>query len=317
MRQGLALVFALVFALASAGVARSEDASDAEDVRDEPKPASERVDPGIRLSSHRGLTGMREMIDARTPDQPWALRTGAYFQGSSTTIELDRGVRTFQRERYSFVPYVGASFLGHLEVGFRWPFPQFEHTRNRLHDPAAPVLDPWPRFHDDKLNGGGGNFSFSAKAGWTLGPVSLAGYAIGQTNTGSRQQTHKEDSFGELGTAVTVSIAHGLVCVHANVSGVQLASRGFGWQLRFRTGFSAVLVSSDEGCVRTFIYGEGLEAEGSRGCDYYVGGGVQFQVGEHFQVELTGDGRVLSRQLDRQFTDEGTYSVAVGAGFVY
>lgn len=312
MRHAL---LALSLVLAAAGLARADDASDAKDEAAEPKPARE--DPCTNLASHRGLTGMREMIDARTPEGDWRVRAGAYFQGSATQTGVDGDVRTSTRERYELTPYFGASFLGHLEVGVRWPFPEVEHTVNRLHDLAAPTPDPWPSKHDDELFGGGGNPSFAAKAGWTLGPVSLAAYAIGQANAGSRLMAHKEDSFGELGGATTISFAGGLFAAHLDLSGVHLETRHLGWEFRFRTGFSFVVVASDAAVIRTFLYGDGLEAEGGRGCDYSLGAGVQLQLGDHFQAEITGDGRLLAGQLQRPFHDEGTFAVAGGAGFVY
>jgi len=271
----------------------------------------------VNLASHRGLAGMREMIDGRTPGGPWRLRAGAYIQGSTTQIDVTGDVRTAYRDRYEFTPYIGASFLGHIELGFHWPFPQLEYYKNVIHDPQAPVNDPWPRLTDHGYPGGGGNFSFSAKGGWTLGPVSLAAYVNAQSNSGSRLMTHKEDSFGEAGGAGTVSIADGLACIHLNLSGCHLETRHLGWEFRFRTGFSFVVAHSERFVARSFVYGEGRESEGSRGCDYYLGAGVQFQFGEHFQLEVTGDGRLVADQLQQPFRDSGTYSVAAGAGYLY
>jgi hypothetical protein len=299
-----------VLVLALAGLARGDDS----EVDKEPTESSS--EPVLNLASHRGLTGMREMIDARTPAGLWHIRVGAFFQGSDTETSVAGDIRSVERQRFEFTSFVGASFLGHLEIGWRWPFPEFEHIDDRLHDPSAPTNDPWPSTHHTDTFAGGGNPSLSAKAGWTLGPVSLAAYAIGQTG-GSRHMTHKEDTFGELGGAGTISFANGLFAVHLNLSGLQLASRHLGWEFRYRTGFSFVVVASETLAVRTFIYGDGQEAEGSRGSDYWLGAGLQFQFGERFQLELTGDGRIIAGQLQSPFRDEGTYSVAVGAAFIY
>src|SRR5205085_1572676 len=124
---------------------------------------------------------------------------------------------------------------------------------------------PWPSVHDDQLFGGGGNFSFAAKGGWTLGVFSIAAYAIGQTNTGSRHMTHKEDSFAELGGASTVSVADGRLAFHLNLTGRHLETRHFGWGFRYRTGMSYVALASDTVRVRSFFYGEGVENEGTPG----------------------------------------------------
>src|SRR5438309_10950686 len=90
---------------------------------DEPDEAGIANDaPCVNLASHRGLTGMREMIDARTPEGTWHIRTGAYFQGSSQTIAAAGNVREATLDRYEFTPFVGVSFLGHIDLGFHWPF---------------------------------------------------------------------------------------------------------------------------------------------------------------------------------------------------
>src|ERR1700678_3337717 len=117
------LVMALVLLLAPA--ARAED--------DETAPETSKDEAAVDLSSLRGLTGMREMIDARTPSGLWHIRAGAYGQYSTEEIELNPDVRTSQRDRYELTPYVGASFLGHLEAGINCPFPAVEHTKNEVH----------------------------------------------------------------------------------------------------------------------------------------------------------------------------------------
>jgi hypothetical protein len=304
MRRILAL--AVVMCLASAAFA-DEDDNAAEAPHDE---------PAINLSSLRGLTGMREMIDARTPTGMWHIRAGAYFQYSQTEIDYSGDIRDFERERWEFTSFVGASFVDHVEVGFHWPFPQFEHTTNKVHAVNAPVPDPWPTVHDSSTEGGGGNFSFAAKAGWTFGPVSLAAYAIGQPSTGARTMAHKEDSFGELGGAGTVSFAKGLFAVHANVSAVELATRDLRWYMRYRTGFSVAIARSEAVVIRSFLYGEGFAHEAGFHSEYRLGAGVQALLLEHLQLEVTGDGRLVALLPDA-LTDAGTFEVAFLAGFVY
>src|SRR5262249_5646113 len=114
-----------------------------------------------------------------------------------------------------------------------------------------------------------------------------------------------------------LALADGRIGVHLNLSAVHLETRHFGWQFRFRNGFSFVVAAAESFSVRSFVYGEGLEGEGTRGCDYRLGAGVQFQLGQHVQLEVTGDGKLLAGQSQRPFKDEGTYAVAAGAGFVY
>ncbi len=303
-------LIALVLVCALGGLARAED-----DESEQEKPHE--GDPCVNLSGQRGLSGMREMIDARTAPGTWHIRTGAYFQGSSESITASGDVRTHTRDRFELTPYVGASFLGHLEVGFHWPFPEVEHTQDRIHDVTAPTNDPWPSVHHDDVFGGGGNFSFAAKAGWTLGPVSLAAYAIGQTNTGSRLMTHKEDSFGEVGGAGTVSLVDGRFSIHLNLGARHLETRRLGWGFRYRGGFGVIVVQTEKLLVRSFVYGDGVESEGTPGSDARLGAGVQFQLIERIQLEISGDGRLYAGSLVGPFSDSGTYAVALTIGFVY
>lgn len=309
MRRGLAvLVFVLVLVLAPG--LRAQEADD-----DEKPPASS--DPCVNLASLRGLAGMREMIDARTPEGNWHIRAGAYFQGSSESIGTDGGVRSFTRDRFELTPWIGASFLGHLDVGFHWPFPEVEHTQSKIHDVTAPTLDPWPSVQKDDLFGGGGNFSFAAKGGWTLGIFSIVAYAIGQTNTGSRHMTHKEDSFGEVGGASTIAVAAGQLCFHLNLGARHLETRHHGWGFRYRPGMSYVAVPSPSVRIRSFLYADGVENEGSPGSDVRLGAGVQIELAERVQLEVSGDGRLYAGSLVGPFSDDGTYAVAFNAGFVY
>jgi hypothetical protein len=305
-----ARILAAVFLLLLARPARADDDGPTYEHREETS------EPALNLASQRGLTGMREMIDARTPAGDVHLRVGASIQASSETIEQNGDVRSMTLERYELTPYAGASFLGHLELGFHWSFPEIEHTVDSVHGIGVPVPDPWPSLHKDELVGGGGNPSFSAKAGWTLGPVSLAAYVTGQPDVGSRLMAHKTDSFGEAALAATIAVAK-IFSIHLNLGGRYEETSRLPWEVRYRTGFGAVVLENDRYVARMFLYGDGLAREGGIGSDYRLGGGVQLQVGEHFQAEITGDGRLYAGQLVGPFHDDGTFSIGAGAGFLY
>jgi len=281
MRRSRYLALAVLSVALARSPARAEDSD---------------VDTARGFSSSFGLTGMRELIDARAPrDLNVRLMTVASYD----RIELSSPRLSRRTDRLRDELIGGVSVLGALEGGARW-FP-FEHEL---------VLDrPTGAAATRTRRHGAGDLDLAAKASLELEPVSLAPYAV--LHLGVGEPAVQESTQLEVGGAFTLELAERFVGLHANLAFVEREAgrRAF----RYRIGASGVLVATEDVVVRVFAFADGLEEGGARGSDVFLDAGVQAKFGPYLSVSLAVLGRVLDG-AQRPLADRATFGVRPGIG---
>jgi hypothetical protein len=258
------LCLALVLAVASG--ARAQDA-EGPDV--------------IGFANARGLTGMRDLLDARTPSRE-ALRLLARGGRDESRVVGPDGRVAFEKDEMEVA--AGVAFLGHFEVGLRWKAVEYVSTNG---DATTGI----------------GDSGVTGKAGVTLAPVSVAPYFVQGFDTGAGRLDHTW--YTETGAAGTLAFLEDRVALHLNLAFLNDDPGQLGFL--YRLGVSAVPFAETEVVVRPFAYVEGVEREGTRGCDVSVAVGVQTRLLQYLGVTVDFQQRVATGTP--HLVEHGTWSL--------
>jgi hypothetical protein len=246
----------------------------------------------IGFSSSRGVTGMRDMIDGRVPQDDVSLRFSLRFDYTRTRIEGPLGTRTIDEEQTEIAS--GCSFLGVGDVGFRlFPF-EYRSTPERATD-------------------GVGELDLAAKVSWTTDLGGLAPYVTQELATGSTSLEHTYTT--EVGGAGTLALFEQRLTFHTNLAFVDRNSGNLAF--RYRLGAAFVPYAEEDLVVRVWSYIEGFEYEGTPGSRFTIWGGIQTKLVGTFSIELT----LLYVLTDATFVhgvrDVGSFGVRISLGLSF
>ncbi len=278
------------------------------------------AEPAIGFPGTLGLTGMRDMVDARVP-AVLSIRAGARYDVTVLEHKFRSAFRAARNQQsHEFTLYGGASALGLLDASVRLPF---VYRRDGIEFDGQPS----PRARYDQ---GWGDLDVAAKVAWGLGPVVLSPFAFGKLPSG--EPDVGDFARFEYGVAATFDFLNRYLAVHANLAGVQ-AEEGR-QAIRYRLGASAVVWADEGFVVRVYGYGDGIEYEGSIDSDFDVDFGVQallglltFELGMSVRLVDTGqidDALRGARSpadgvgiFERHITPAGHWSLVAGVGVMF
>jgi hypothetical protein len=285
------VLFGAVLALVTAGPALGQE------------PASKLLDSEGRLSlnlpSSTGLTGMRDLIDARVPEG-FSARGMIRFDDESQN--LDSTALSHSLDKYATQLVLGGSIFGAVDFGFSIPL-EIQSEVDKFHG------GPLHRVTSD----GVGDATFAAKGSFALGPWIYVGpYATLQLNSGSANLQKMNEL--TIGGAGTVAVYDNRIAGHLNFSSVSFD--GGKWAISYRVGASYAPIATREILLRVFSYLDGKEYVGSRthGNDALLFGGVQGVFLGYITGEISFGWRVLSGTTLDHVKDTGTYAFDFGAG---
>ncbi|MEZ6188470.1 MAG: hypothetical protein R3F62_26145 [Planctomycetota bacterium] len=272
----------------------------------------------LKLSGSLGLTGFRDMVDARTPGV-LSVRGGLRYHVDVTDQDFKGAIdATRKAQRHELSLYAGGSLLGMIDVAGRVPYLITREETNRFGLPDLSADDDY----------GWGDVDLAAKVSLSLGLIDAAVFATGRIPSG--EPAVRDLGQFEYGLAASLTLFNHHFAAHGNVSGLQV-EEGLS-ALRYRVGASFVLLDFDALLLRVYAYGDGIEYEGRANSDIDVDFGVQAILFEFVSVELGTTLRVIDgnfldkdtrRQLiqqgitDRHFDDDGTWAVELGVGIVF
>lgn len=255
-----------------------------------------------KLPNFLGLSGMRDMIDARTP-QGFTLRGGVRLQQDKE--DLHGALIDVKREELDMQAYMGLALAGFFEAGARLPFSVI-HTAHGL------------RFdgHDHSGGKGIGDLDIAAKVTLPLTPeLTLAPYVTAQLPTGDKRFSLK--SGVDVGGALTMTALDEVVAFHVNVAGSW--HEGGDTEIKFRVGPSLVPIATKVILLRPYVYLDGREVlHSDTGLDLRVAFGAQALLFDLLTVEIGADWRFMAQPVPEGIArDEGTWRVEVGAGVAF
>jgi len=272
----------------------------------------------IKLAGTIGLTGFRDMVDARVPDG-LSIRGGIRYDLLVVDQDFSGAVRaTRKADRHEFTLYGGASLLGLIDAAARIPYLYTDDEINR-----RGLVD---RDADEDI--GWGDFDLAAKVALEVGPLDVAPFVFGRFPTG--EPDVRDLAEFHYGAAATFSFFGDFIAAHANLAGVQI-EEGLS-AFRYRFGVSLVGVATSALLVRVYGYLDGVEFEGRADSDIDLELGAQAILFELITVEVGASTRLLDsgflddsakealagqNVFDRHFDDDGTWQLQVGVGVVF
>lgn len=253
----------------------------------------------VGFSSSKGLTGMRDLIDARVPTTI-NIRGMLRFDNESTN--LDSPFLAHSLDVYSADFIAGASALGILDAGLRLPV-EIRVEKDDVHGgPSRKVT----------VNGVG-DAEVSGKVGFQLGPwIALGPYATLHWNTGSGSLEKTNEM--HLGGCGTVSFLDDRIAGHVNITSISYD--GGKWAFGYRLGVSIVPIAIDGFLLRLFLYVDGKDYIGTRvhGNDGRIFGGAQVLLFKIVTAEFSMGWKFDRGDLPGYIADIGTYGLDLGAG---
>jgi hypothetical protein len=261
------------------------------------------ADHAIKLPNFYGLSGMREMIDARTPDG-LTIRGGVRLQQQkeSTAGHLIE----FDRERLDLQAYAGVALFSFVEAGARLPFEWNKQSKGFRTSGG----------HDRDDGSGVGDLDVAAKISIPLGPIALGPYLKATIPTSSSPHFDKHRG-GEVGAAASAGLFGQALVFHANVDG---GWRDGGWtSINYRFGVSVVPFATKILLVRPYVYLDGKQRlHDQAGSELRVAAGAQALVLDFITLEAGGDYRFLNDATAHGLGDDrGTWTFEIGAGVAF
>ncbi len=292
----------LLVALSIPCLAFAQDVKDGTDTT-ETRPPRESRDPegkrSIGFASTVGLTGMRDLIDARVPS---TINVRGMIRFDNESLNLDSASQSHSLDTYDLDLIAGASLLGMLDAGFHLPL-QYRVVRDALHG------GPSRRISADGVS----DAEISGKVGFALGPwISIGPYATLHWNTGSSLLDKTNEL--RLGGCGTLSFLDDRVAAHVNFTNINYD--GGKWALGYRLGASVVPLLSDFLLLRVFVYLDGKDFIGTRvqGNDTRIFGGVQALFFKFVTAEFSMGWKIYNGDLPVFVHDVSTYGIDVGGG---
>lgn len=272
----------------------------------------------LKLSGSTGLTGFRNMVDARTPGT-LSFRGGLRYLVNVVDNDFRGALNaTRKQRRHDITLYAGGSLLGLIDVAAKIPF-VFDRQKTSINGL------PDPRDDNDK---GWGDVDLAGKISLELGPFDVAAYALGRLPTGEPEVRDLAEL--EYGVAASFTIFNHHLAAHGNLAGLQV-EKGL-TALRYRVGVSFVILDFDTLLLRVYGYGNGIEFEGRADSDIDLDFGAQAILFGFLSVELGTSVRLLDANFlddsakkalrgqgifDRHFEDDGTWAIEFGVGIVF
>jgi hypothetical protein len=253
----------------------------------------------IGLPSSFGLTGMRDMIDARIPA---GINVRGLLRFDDETQNLSSSSQSYSQDLYQGNLIVGASALKLFDVGVRVPL-EWQVEKDRLRG------DPTDRTSADGI----GNTLVSGKVGFQLLPwLTIGPYVTAATDSGS--SLLDKSNMLTVGGCGTFAIWEERLAAHVNMS--TIFQDGGKWSFKYRVGGSVVPFASDPLLFRVFAYFDGQDYVGDRvqGSEASIYGGVQALFFKFVMAEVSFGWRVYAGDLPHAVKDESTYGLDVGAG---
>jgi hypothetical protein len=296
------IVVCLFSALLGSTALAGEGEGEAQQPPAPPTSSTHDADLAIKLPNFLGLSGMRDMIDARVPTG-LTIRGGLRLQQAKESLEGP--LLELDRDTFDLQAYAGLAALELFEVGARLPF-ELDHTSKGV-----------------KVNGGHtrkkgdvfGDLDLGAKLSIKVGPVALAPYALATLPSGDRR--FSKDAGGALGGAATVSLFDSRFAVHANIDGGWFEGGNLG--IRWRFGVSAVPLATKILLLRPFVYLDGRQRiETNAGTELRVAAGAQALLLDFITLDAGFEFRFLSQTTPSELAnDQGTWKFEIGAGVVF
>lgn len=254
----------------------------------------------VGFSGTRGLTGMREMVDARVPE---LLNVRGMLRFEHESLNLESNAFAHSVDTYAAEGIGGVSALGMLDAGIRYPL---EIRVNK--DDVRGVSS-----HQVTIEGVG-DPELSGKVAFKLGPVSLGPYGTAHFNIGHKSLEHTNK--WDLGACGTLAILNDHVAVHGNITWVRTFVH-FGpgkFAFGYRLGGSVVPWADETLVLRLYLYLDGLEYGGTPGSDVKVAVGAQALLMKILTVEIGSFVKVEDGDLPTQIRNVGTYGINFSAG---
>ncbi len=246
-----------------------------------------------------GLSGMQDMVEGRIAKQG---QLGTVFSVDYVQQDVygglfgDRFDQDIDVTQYSMT--VGVGLFDVIELAIKLPW-----VTQQVNTDFGGV----GRFDADER--GWGDVVFSVKGGLTIDMLSIAAYTRLEAPTGDDDVFGGDTASGELGAAITLSIADGLLGVHGNLAFVDI--EGGTQIMKYALGLSSV-IGADAFVVKPYLNLLGFEFEGPTGSNFFVDYGVQAFIAEIVFVELAGSNLLLDDGVEDANAKSFALRFAVG-----
>jgi hypothetical protein len=245
-----------------------------------------------------GITGMREMIEARVPERP-IVRGMLQAAIDHQQLSFGEGSVTQTTDSVGLQLTLGGSFARIFDFGMRWiPIEQVRTQRT-----GAPTQV------EDKSGG----LDLAAKISLPLGSAAaIAPYAIFHFELGGH------DLYGsrgvEAGSAFVFAFARDQVALHATLAYADRSGQASAF--RFRVGASWVAVAEDSVLVHPFVYLDGVEPTDA-GLGLRIDFGVQVRLFDSLVVSAAVYYYLVDDSSPPGTKDEGSWGVRFGLGLKF
>jgi hypothetical protein len=292
-------VVSLVILLGIAGGASADDA-----------PAEKPPTPGktsIGLPSFFGISGLRNMVDARTPSSMLQLRGLLGYEFTHQTTEDQIEQQTVMTNSASFT--ISASAFTFFELGGHVPFYVVKEQETRVFDMSFDRERTTRTLTLDLGLKAGRTLDFiSGKLDW----LAIAPYML--IHISRLDGVQRLDGFVvvEVGGAATVALLEDRLSIHANFAYAHLGVHVDGFRLRLGA-FGVPVGWKDDFVLRVGAYMDFLKAGSSRGDSIEANLGVQSLLFAHLIIQLTGGYRVFqSHENGSRDRDTGAFEANIG-----
>jgi hypothetical protein len=290
----------LVILLGIAGGASADDKTD-----EKPRTAGQ---VSIGLPSFFGISGLRNMVDARTPSSTLQLRGLIGYEFAHETQE-DRIEQETTMTNAAAVT-VSASAFTFLELGGHVPFYVVKEREVRVY---GLTTDRERSTHtltvDIGLKAGRTLDFISAKLDW----LAIAPYLLFHVSRLDGVQRLDGFLVAELGCAVAVTLLEDRLSFHADLAFAHLGIHEDGFRLRFGV-FGVPVGWPDDFVLRVGAYLDYLTAGSGRGDSIEANFGVQSLVLSHLIIQVTGGYRVFRSHGANDLSDRDTGELEVNVG---
>jgi hypothetical protein len=240
-----------------------------------------------------GITGMRELIEARVPDRPM-VRAIASLAIDHQKLSFGNGSVVQTTDSTGLQLSAGGSFARLVDLGLRYiPIEQVVTRRTGV-----------PTQVEDKAGG----LDLAAKLSLSLGSAAMAPYTIFHFELGGH------DLYGsravEVGSAFVFPFARDRVSLHATLS--YDGKSGQSGAFRFRVGPSFVPYATDALLVHPFIYLDGIQRSGGLALQLIVG--FQVRIFDSLVVAFNANYYLVDDSLAAGTKDEAAWGLRFTLG---
>jgi hypothetical protein len=240
-----------------------------------------------------GITGMRELIEARVPDRPM-VRGIASLAIDHQKLSFGDGSVVQTTDSVGLQLSVGGSFARFVDLGLRWiPIEEVQTRRT-----GAPTQN------EDKSGG----LDLAAKLSLSLGSAAIAPYTIFHFELGGHDLTGSRAV--EAGSAFVCSFVRDRVSLHATLS--YDGKAGQPGAFRFRVGPSFVPYATDALLVHPFIYLDGVQRSDGLALQLIVG--FQARIFDSLVVAVNANYYLFDHSLEPGTKDEGAWGFRLTLG---